>query len=244
MNIEVFAISYNEEVMIPFFMRHYSRFASKITIFDNESTDDTVKLARGMGAQVLSWSSNNQIRDDLYLQIKNNCWKWSLADWVIVCDIDELVFNIHPEIDILSDPAITIIQPDWYEMVGDFDFIGRRNDPVSGLNIEYLIDTGINLGQNSKSIMFRPSVLKEINYDPGCHECYPIGAVAKLRTSYLAILHYKFLSPDYVVARHKMFGERLSDINKKYKWGVQYEYSEEKIRADWQELWDKKVKLI
>ena len=98
MSIDVFAICYNEEVMLPYFINHYQKMGANITIYDNFSTDRSQEIITESGCTLLTYDSNNQIRDDLYLQIKNNCWKKSKAEWVIVCDIDEFIevdFNLN-----------------------------------------------------------------------------------------------------------------------------------------------------
>ena len=95
----LYAISWNEEIIMPYFLRHYSQFCDKMVIFDNESTDSTPDIVKSFPkAELRSWSSNNQLNDMLYLVIKNNAYKESrgIADWVIVCDSDEFLY--HPKI--------------------------------------------------------------------------------------------------------------------------------------------------
>jgi hypothetical protein len=237
MKIEAFAISYNEEIMMPYYLKHYSQFCERITIYDNYSTDRTYQICRAFPkVSVVKWDSGGEVRDDLYLKIKNNCWKHSIADWAIVGDIDELVYMFR-----LMQPhdfdSCTIIQPDWYEMVSN-------RLPSTPGQIYDEINEGVCLGQASKCIMFRPQALKEINYDPGAHVSHPVGDVRILNASMMGILHYKFLSPGYVSERHRLFGQRLSEINRKNRWGVQYEFSAEQTLASWQNWWDKRKRII
>lgn len=250
MRIEVFAICYNEEVMLPYFLNHYCSFCDKITIYDNYSTDRSESICKANPfVQVIKYDSGNQIRDDIYLQIKNNCWKGSTADWVIICDIDELVYGIIPgdwhnegaiflydEItDIISN--YTVISPDWWEMVGD-------HVPSGPGQIYSDINEGRCHGQKTKCIMFRPDKIREINYHPGCHGIDAVGDVRILHTSEMKILHYKYLSPGYVIERHRIFGERLSAINRQNRWGVQYDFVADQTQAYWQELWNQRTKAI
>jgi hypothetical protein len=237
MKIDVFAISYNEEIMMPYFLRHYSQFCERITIYDNYSTDRTDEICRAFPkVSVVKWDSGNQVRDDLYLKIKNNCWKHSIADWAIVGDIDELlyIFRLSGPLDLDN---CTIVQPDWYEMVGN-------KLPSTRGQIYEEINEGVCLGQASKAIMFRPQALQEINYDPGAHAIHPVGDVRVLNTSRMGILHYKFLSPEYVLNRHRLFGERLSDINKRNRWGVQYEFTKEQTMANWENFRNLRKRII
>jgi glycosyltransferase involved in cell wall biosynthesis len=234
MKIEVFAICYNEEVMLPFFLRHYLSFCDRITIYDNCSTDGTDDILQRYNrnrVSVVKWDSNNQVRDDLYLKIKNNCWKHSIADWVIICDVDELVYG-------WTDPGEnTIISPDWCEMVSE-------RIPNGPKQIYEYINEGVPQGQVTKCIMFKPERINEINYHPGCHGINAVGDVQVLHTPAMKILHYKFLSMNYVKERHRLFGQRMSDINKKNRWGVQYEFNDDQKRMQWEDLWNRRVKVI
>lgn len=205
-SIEVFAICYNEELLLPYFIDHYKKMGAKITVIDNQSTDKSRSIIEKAGCTYMAYNSNNQIRDDLYLQIKNNCWKESKADWVIVCDIDEL---IEVNFDISK---YTIINTKGFDMIGL---------PPSKL--------GVHNKMYSKHIMFRPNCFKEINYTPGCHSLNPIASGTISGSVEIAnLLHYKYINEDYVYNRHMMYQERLSDINKQLGWGIEYQNVERK----------------
>jgi hypothetical protein len=45
-----------------------------------------VKLTEG-------WGQKNVFEEDDLIKLRNNCWKGSDADWVIICDIDELIHS-------------------------------------------------------------------------------------------------------------------------------------------------------
>lgn len=236
MNIEVYAICYNEEVMLPYFLRHYSQMASCITIYDNYSTDRSEEICRANPkVRVVKYDSGNQIRDDIYLEIKNNCWKGSKADWVIVCDVDELVVELRAPTPIDN---YTVIMPDWFEMVSD-------RLPSTDEQIYREINHGIAMGQISKCLVFRPDKVKEIGYEPGAHGIKDAkGDIRVLHTSQMGILHYKYLSAEYVIERHAMYQSRLSEINKRMKWGTHYNDKSEDIRGKWRELWEKRIRVI
>ena len=93
MNITIYTIAYNEEFMLPFFIKWYKdKFSDcKIVIYDNYSTDNTVQIALDNNCEVIQYDTNNQLSDSKYLEIKNNCWKDATTDWVLVCDVDELL---------------------------------------------------------------------------------------------------------------------------------------------------------
>lgn len=205
-SIEVFAICYNEELLLPFFINHYQKMGAKITIYDNQSTDRSKSIIEEAGCNYIPYDSNNQIRDDLYLKIKNNCWKDSKAAWVIVCDIDELI-EVNFDISQYS-----IINTKGFDMIGL---------PPSR--------TGVHNKLYSKHIMFRPNCFKEINYKPGCHSLNPITIIPISGSVEIAnLLHYKYISEDYVYKRHIMYQNRLSYVNKQFGWGIEYQNVERK----------------
>ncbi len=94
MIVHVHVLCWNEEVLIPYFLDHYS-FADKIILYDHESDDNSLDLLSD-NVEVKTYSTGGEIRDDIWIDIKNNCWKTSRgeADFVIVCDMDEFLY--HP----------------------------------------------------------------------------------------------------------------------------------------------------
>ena len=124
MKLHVYTVCWNEEELLPFFFKHYERFADKIVAYDNMSDDSTPEI---LGAHPLcerrAFDTGGKVRDDLLLKVKNNAWKESRgeADWVIVCDADEFIF--HPDLvgylDSCRERDITIPQPTGFSMVCD-----------------------------------------------------------------------------------------------------------------------------
>jgi hypothetical protein len=57
------------------------------------------------------------------------------------------------------------------------------------------------------------------------------------------VLHYKWLSLQYVIDRYSLFASRLSDINKKLNWGYHYSFPVEKITQDFNELLSKRIDI-
>ncbi len=231
MKIEVYAICYNEEVRIPYFLRHYSQFAD-ITIYDNLSTDQSVNLLKG-NADIFFYDTKGKLRDDIFINIKNNCWKDSKADWVIVCDMDEFVY--HPDIvGVLEKTNATIYQPLLFNMFSE-------KLPTTKGQIYDEIKFGVE--DKAKMLIFKPSEIKEINYQPGCHEAIPEGNII-FSTKDLKTLHFQYLSRQYTIDRYNHFATRLSDINKANNWSFHYAFSEEKINDFFDEQMKKLIKVI
>jgi hypothetical protein len=218
--ITVYTVAYNEEVFIKFFIDHYrSRFENcDIVIYDNISTDNTVKIAVENNCKVISFDTNNQIQDKKYLEIKNNCWKTSNTDWVLVCDVDELL-DISKD-DLLHEEVLnkTIIKSEGYNMI-------NLEDNYDLKNIKY----GSRCSPYDKCYLFNKKFIKEINYYPGCHNCNPIGTVNYSDNKYL-LYHYKCINSDFQVARYKLYASRLSSENMIHGWGSHYTQEEQAIR--------------
>lgn len=221
--ITVYTIAYNEEILLPFFINWYrTRFPNcKIIVHDNYSIDNTEKIALENGCEIIKYDSNNEIRDDIYLNIKNNCWKQSNTDWVVVCDVDELI-DIN-EVDILYENS-SIIKFNAFNMVS-------MNDELNLNNIIH----GVRDEGYDKFYMFNKTMIKEINYYPGCHKANPVGIVSFSEKIYNAY-HFKYINLQYLIDRYKLFKSRLSKINKNKGWGFQYSQSETSIIENFQHM--------
>ena len=225
----VFTITYNEELMLPYFVAHYrERFTNcKIVVFDNESTDNTVEIAKELGCEVLTYTTNNRLDDAMYLQIKNNCWK-NEAGWVIIADCDELV-DIN-EAD-LTDETASIIRFKAFNMVNM-----ANNLDING------ITNGVRSESYDKAYCFDASKIDEIGYGAGCHWCAPEGIVEYSEKYYLAY-HYKYINIDYMIKRHAVFASRLSDENIRNGWGGHYMYGEQQIKEEFETARKNSIKI-
>ena len=215
--ITIYTICFNEELILPFFVKWYrKKFPNcRIIIYDNYSTDSTEKIALQNNCQVIKYDSNNQIRDDLYLNIKNNCWKDAETDWVLVCDVDELLDINQTQ---LIGENCSIILSKGYNMINLED----------NLDLES-INYGIRAKQYDKYYLFNRLKIKEINYEAGCHSSNPVGEVIFSKNIY-NLYHYNMLSEQYLINRNKRNFERLSKENKKNGWGIHYKESEQTIK--------------
>lgn len=235
MKIFVFAICYNEEALLPYFLRHYSSFADRIIVYDNYSTDRGPEICKANPiTTVEKYSSGGQIRDDIYLQIKNNCWKHADADWVIVCDIDELVY--HPNIrEVLATADVNLIEPELFNMYS-------LSFPTTSGQIYDEVVMGIRGG--GKVNLFKPKDITEINYDPGCHVARPEGYVKHSGSLGIKTLHMKYLSLEYSIARKELSYSRLSEINKRYGWGVHYYVTNEEMERTFNQEYKQAIRVL
>jgi len=233
--VTIYTITYNEELMIEFFILHYRKnFPDcEINIFDNYSTDNTVEIAKKYGCNIFYYDTNNKLSDIKYLEIKNSCWKTSKTDWVVVCDCDELIEIDYDSLQHEQNNNVSVIRPVGYSLMSFND-----NIDLNSINMGFR-DTNFD-----KCILFRKSQLKEINYYPGSHNSRPKsndGCKIIYNEKKYRLLHYKFLNPKHTIERFKLFNNRLSEDNKKNGWGYHYAWSEDKV---YQYYKDKEKELI
>jgi hypothetical protein len=224
MKIAIYALCYNEEIMLPFFMEHYSTIADRIVIYDNQSTDNSVEIAYDMGAtEVRIFDTSDQIRDDITLVLRNNHWhelKDCGYDWIFVVDIDEFIYHMDlmNYLEQAKNDNYSIIVPQGYQMIGDENLSAVKYPPQH-------IQLGCKSYEYSKPVIFNPDKIVHTNFTPGAHYCKPTGEISIKSTNDIGLLHYHWLSLDWVLSRNEWRKQRLSRINNKHGWGRQYNYS-------------------
>jgi hypothetical protein len=236
--VTVYTLTYNEELLIEFFIKHYRKnFPDcKIVIYDNESTDNTIKIASKFNCEVITYNTNNQLSDLEYLKIKNNCWKTSDTDWNIICDCDELIEINQTELKEEESFGTNCVKFQGYNMVNTEEQINLQK-----------IKLGFKENSFNKFYLFNKKEILEINYSPGCHNANPIlvnNKQLRLSKNIYNALHYKYLHPKYTIERNKLFAERMSDENKKNKWGVQYFFDENWVNSIYNGKKNELIKLI
>jgi glycosyltransferase involved in cell wall biosynthesis len=212
MTIEAYVLAFNEEATIALTIKHYQQFCDRIIIFDNFSTDSTREIAESLGCEIRPFGIAGVLDDKEYLKVKNNCWKGSNADWVIVCDADEILWHKDLRMLLFDEPNGTIFRTEGWNVFS--------NDMPANNWLE--ITTGLPDRKYSKQIIFDPKAIKEIGYVYGCHENNPKGEVIYSQET-LTLFHYKHVGgANRVADRHALYAERLSDWNKRYRCGFQY----------------------
>jgi len=223
--VHLYAVCYNESIVLPFFFKHYKKMfgdSIKFTIFDNESNDGSQDMCIEQGAEVITYSTNDQLSDSKYLEIKNNCWKNQEEPWALIVDIDEELFITREELLKEEELGSTIIRSEGWNLINT-----ENTDKIVFEDIKY----GSRCVQYDKNYLFDKRHISQINYTPGCHSSSPVGNVKYSENSY-KLFHYKALSEQYLVDRYKMFTSRLSEDNIKNKYGWHYTLLEEEIRRN------------
>lgn len=227
--IEAHIIAWNEAETIAFTIKHYQKFCARVIIHDNHSTDDTKSIALEMGCIVKPFGKEGELSDQAYRYLKNNCWKNTFAQWVIVVDADEILHINEHQLKRADESGKTIFKTTGWNVFS-------HDIPVNDWSE---ITYGHFDGNYSKSVMFRPKAITEINYHIGCHVASPKGIV-RYTDDVLTLFHYRNVGgPERLVKRHNEYRPRMSKENMERNWGIHYLYTDEERISEWESKYQK-----
>jgi hypothetical protein len=221
MVLHVYAVCYNETVLLPYFLRYYTSLADKVVIFDASTDPSAAAMVSRFGNVVRIPSSevrsddHGKMSESILIGLRNEGYKESRgkADWVIVADIDEIVY--HPRLlDLLARykrEGTTILRSQGFEMVSS-------RPPSTEGQIYEEIFLGFRNHYYSKCAVFQPGV--DIRYSPGCHSCSPAGNVVIRHDPTILLLHYRFLGSNFFCGKYLARQDRLSQENVEQGWAT------------------------
>ena len=242
--VHAFFLCYNEENLLPHLLKHYLSFCEKVTILDNNSTDNSVEIINSFpNTDIIPYDSKGEYCETWLLKLKNHVWKSSIgiADYVIVGDSDEFLYHENMEQFLIDSFAngVTIFKPEGYHMVGDETLNLSPDD-----NILELVKYGVKTHVLDKMMMFDCNKISNINFSVGCHSANPTGQIVLSNDSSLKMLHYKFLGLENHIYKNKIRAERLSDFNKKNDFATYVLYNEEEHIIDYKSYLSKSIKVL
>ena len=204
MQIHLYAMCWNEQEMIPFFLRHYEDVVDRIFICDDGSDDRSVALLRAHPKVELierNAGANGAGSDSVALRpFYNQVWKRSrgVADWIITCNLDELYFHragLREHLAACMQRGENIVPAFGFEMSS-----WRYPAPGSNLAVEYR--RGIRSWPMNKVFAFNPDQVREINFGRGRHLCLPEGNLRFSKAVEVQLLHYHYVGFLQYVARY------------------------------------------
>lgn len=211
MRIEANILCWNESDILAFTINHYKQFCEKIIVWDNFSTDESRDIALGLGCEVRQFGIMGQLDDYEYTILKNNCWKQSKADYVIVCDTDEILLEPPKQ-----------VNGNIFRMKG-FNIFSETGPKERWTELK----RGLPDGNYAKHIIFAPSIMN-MNFEPGAHQCNP--RYPKYSDEVLTVLHFKHaLGLDRVLRRNALYRPRMSQRNLTRKLGIQYLFHDKQV---------------
>lgn len=227
MNVECHILTFNEAELIEYTLRHYATFCSRIVVHDAGSTDGTLDIIRQHGAECSTWNTHGELNDEMAMQLKNECWKGTKADWVIVVDADELLYfpkGAEETLATYTRLGAAIIKAHGFDMFSEVYPTTRGQ-----------IYDEVKLGAPSdkwyaKPVLFAPGLLEDTGFGIGAHESDPV-----LRTGrrfhvgpewpkanppvWLLHFHHGIGPIERIARRLDEKRLRLAEINRLHGWG-------------------------
>jgi glycosyltransferase involved in cell wall biosynthesis len=229
MKVTIFLLCYNEEILLPHTIQHYKSQLpnATIVIYDNFSTDSSVKIAKENGCHVIQWDSNNEINDYRYLTIKNNCWKIVKTGWIIVADMDEWLCVTEKDLIKEEENNACLLSVKGYDIIGKSMTTTLEDVTLSKMN------AAVYYPEESKNLCFYRPAIQEMNYYPGAHRCQPIFFSNKYtsmslekKTTYSKKVyhnkHMNWLGLKYIIQKMKKRFDRSKRMREKYSLATHY----------------------
>lgn len=232
--IDLYATCWNEERIIPFFLRHYEPIVDRMVIFDDGSSDRSCDLLASSPKVELRRLKQGESSILMQKEELNSCWKESRgrADWVIICDIDEQVYHHRQLRDYLEKckaSGVTILNPVGVEMISS-------TFPPADAVLSETIRRGVRSFPLDKAAVFDPNSIEEINYWAGRHVSFPTGRIVFSEKCEVKILHYKYLGLDYVISRSEDLRSRKTAFDRERGWGAHDYRSRAEFKLHFEEL--------
>ena len=230
--MHLYALCWNDEQMLPFFFRHYDQVVDQYFIFDDGSTDASLKIL-AEHPHVTVARNPRTVPGSFVLSARNlfnTCWKASRgrADWVIVTDIDEHLYHEHlgDYLARCASAGVTFVPALGFQMISE-------GPPSAGANLCLDYPMGAPWGQMMKASVFNPNAIEEMEYQPGRHRAAPSGQVLLPPVDELLLMHFKYLGFQHTRKRHRALSKRLGVIDRIHRFGHRYSWGEKRLRDDW-----------
>lgn len=216
-------VMWEDPFLLPYAVRFYRERLGmaglRITVYDNESKDGSVDLAKALGCRVVEFATDGELQDETYVEVKSNCWKESEADWVIIVDLDEWL-EIRPiDLDVYEAAGVSIVKALGTSLVW-------KNDTTDLNDTPYKVnhpDPGYD-----KACLFDRRQVTAYHVGIGAHTLEnSAGQVHWLHDADPPLpppllYHVKYFSQEYLLERHRKYNARLSKVNQEKGWGVHY----------------------
>lgn len=236
----VYALCYNEETILPYFLHHY-RQAENIFVFDNMSTDKSREIVEKAGRNVYQFSTNGTFDDGVHKKLKDEMWCNSVGkvDYVIVQDMDEFVFfpefpdDIKAGLGKLKERGVNGGVCRGYEMC---NVDGKLNEIKESEPLFRHLYKGYPRTNYNKPLIFDPTVVEKTWFEAGQHDWHPVFKEnvqpnISNKTGEVLLLHYKHLGYEYECEKRLNMAKRQSIGNRVCGLSTEYSLSEEEIRS-------------
>lgn len=193
MSLHVHSIMLNEATILPYWLRHYERYASKIFVWDGGSTDGTREMLEAHPKVTVFEQGCIGLDDNYFTQLFMRYRDLSReADWCLCVAADEFLYHPHllEKLTIMRIHRVKKVQLRGYTMYSD-------HLPSTQGQIYDEIQHGYPDLWSTKTVLFNPQV--EMKWQPGLH--VEVSGDKPERDPTLKLLHYRHLSADYYLQR-------------------------------------------
>jgi len=231
--VHLYATCWNEMRLLGFFFRNYDGFVQKYVIYDEGSTDGSIDFLLGHPKVELRRFVRNDPESFVLSErdLFNHCWKESrgfrggpVADWVIICNIDEHLVHPHPGAYLSKclSAGITAIPALGYQML--VETFPQTDEYLCKTRKHALPDL-----TDCKLLVFSPTAVREINYSDGGHSAHPVGHVVVPAREELLLQNYQILGIDYTLERFAELRSGLGTSDHARNWGFHYGWTREDL---------------
>lgn len=176
--------------MLPHFLRHYSRYANRIFVIDDHSTDLTAEIAKAHPMVTYSLYGFNGLDEDEFNGTFESFYKTYPSDWAMVVDCDE--FIEHPDMEEYLSAQEGVLKTNGYTMLG-------KDNIIDTIHCSHVRTKSFD-----KPVVFDPSL--DVRFGHGRHT---VNLPA--RESELDLLHYKYPSREYYLEHNLALYPRIMD---------------------------------
>lgn len=201
----IYTFCYNEEKILPYVIEYWKQYATKVIVYDNGSTDNSLKiLSQYSWIEVREFDTENTFDPEKISQYKSFCYTDAIgkADYVMVCDIDEVLLpteNLFPELVLAKKDNVQLFQTKYYEIINN------------ELNSKY--DSLIHTAEGYYAYP-NPNIHKAIVFDPQIkiafgHNSLTYSTDIDYKTNSIITLHLKLFNAPIFTERQKHLISRL-----------------------------------
>lgn len=241
--IWVYVLNYNEMKLIPFCINYWKRFADKVIVYDNESTDGSIEyLSQFDWIEVRSFKMD-KVDENITRDIKNSVWKEAKqfgVNFVMVCDMDEVIYSKYDIKEILSQHLNDdIYASNWFDLYAEKfpsfneNYLLHQTQGVKGLRRGH---PQHNIWSEYKFLLFNAQTISESNYVEGGHKTnfkkIDNSALKTFIDDNIYIFHLQQVGIDFVTERFHRNYMKNSALNISKGWCSHWNKTASQIREN------------
>lgn len=239
--LHCYTSTYNDPYMVRHYVRHWSRYAAKIFVYDDDSTDGTAEFLDSCAPLVVRKSPGFHGIDEILLQeMRNREYRLNsrgVADWVVIGDSDEL--HYHPDmlnaLERKRAEGYRVVVSHGWNMFADTrppddvlltDVVKEGCPDISYSRVIFdpALEASIWIGhhgftiEDGQSLDFTHRRESQRAKAAAAHQVKKRYKIEESDPDF-KMLHMKYLGLDYITERHAKTWLRSSERNKNHLWG-------------------------